>query len=252
MPQGRILLKAICQSKKLAALKTDGARLLYTWLIPNLDINGCFSADPDVIAGQVLTRLKRDSGVVNEYLDDLQSHGLIVVYQNNGDIFLCLPDFSDKQPYLNPEREAKPTILPPTPDQLMSNSRPIPDLLHVKEKEKVNVKVKEKVKAKANDDVFEVFWKAYPRKVAKGEARKAWSKIQDPDTLLPKILETLSAWTNSPDWTKDNRKYCPHPAKWLNDGRWDDEPPTKPKMSVDEMCRIDEERRAKLYAIPRS
>jgi len=57
MPAGRIILKSISGSKKLSKLKSDGARLLYTWLIPHVDVNGCFSADPIVINGQVLTRL---------------------------------------------------------------------------------------------------------------------------------------------------------------------------------------------------
>ena len=72
MPQGRIVLKRICQSKKLADLKTDGARLLYTWLIPNMDINGCFSADPEVIKGQIFTRLRKSTRVIAGYLEDLE------------------------------------------------------------------------------------------------------------------------------------------------------------------------------------
>jgi hypothetical protein len=115
-------LKRICQSKKIANLKTDGARLLYTWLIPNADINGCFSGEVDVIKGQIFTRLKKSDKVVHEYLDDLDKNGLILLYENEGDIFLIIPDFADKQPCLNPTKEATATIPLPTQDQLQSRS----------------------------------------------------------------------------------------------------------------------------------
>ncbi len=126
MPQGRIILKRICQSRKLADLKTDGARLLYTWLIPNVDINGCFSGDPEVIKGQVFTRLKKSPKTIAGYMDDLSSVGLIVQYTANGDRFIQIPDFVEKQPSLNPSKEAESTIPLPTPDQLQTNSGQTP------------------------------------------------------------------------------------------------------------------------------
>lgn len=126
MPQGRIVLKVICQSKKLADLKTDGARLLYTWLMPNVDINGCFSGDPRVINGQVFTRLKKTEKTIETYLEDLVSVGLVVWYEANGDLFLQIPDFVDRQPSLNPDKEAESAIPPPTPEQLQGNSRLTP------------------------------------------------------------------------------------------------------------------------------
>jgi hypothetical protein len=122
MPQGRIILKSISESKKLASLKTDGARLLYTWLITHLDVNGCFSADPDVVNGKVFTRLNKSRKTVVAYMDDLENNQLIIRYETNGDIFLIVPDFVDKQPNLQPKKEGKPTIPRPTPDQLQSNS----------------------------------------------------------------------------------------------------------------------------------
>jgi len=123
MPQGRIILKAICESRKLAALRSDGARLLYSWLIPNLDVNGCFSGDPTVIKGQVFTRLRKSVRTVQSYLLDLEEHGLIIRYTSDGDTYLHVPNFREKQPDLRPEREGKPRIPVPTPEQLRSKSR---------------------------------------------------------------------------------------------------------------------------------
>jgi len=127
MPAGRILLKSISESRKLAALKTDGARLLYTWLIPHLDINGCFSGDPRVIKGKIFTRLAKTTRSIQSFIDDLQRVGLVIIYYAKDDIFLQVPDFAERQPTLNPEREGKPSIPPPTHEQLKSKSRPTQD-----------------------------------------------------------------------------------------------------------------------------
>jgi hypothetical protein len=122
MPEGRILLKRIAQSKKLAALKTDGARLLYTWTLPHLDINGCFHGDAEILNGLIFTRLNKDVEEVEEYLKDIEANGLIVRYDSNGDTYQIYPDFEDKQPKLQRNKEAKPSIPLPTPEQLPTNS----------------------------------------------------------------------------------------------------------------------------------
>lgn len=68
---------------------------------------------------------------------------------------------------------------------------------------------------------FEVFWEYYPRKVGKKDAHKAWEKAKDRPPL-PDILSALAAQKSSEQWTKDNGQFIPHPATWLNQGRWAD------------------------------
>lgn len=118
MPVGRVLLKSISDSKKISRLKTDTARLLYTWLISHLDINGCFSGDPQVVGNKILTRLNISIVDVEKHLKDLEDNNLIMRYETNGDVFLIVPDFIEKQPSLNANREGKPTIPLPTKEQL--------------------------------------------------------------------------------------------------------------------------------------
>lgn len=126
MPVGRIVLKSISDSKKLSKIKTDGARLLYTWLITHLDVNGCYSGDPQVINGKIFTRLNKSNKTVENYLLDLEGNNLIVRYEINGDIFLNVPDFVEKQPSLNPSKEGKTSIPLPPPDLIKSKSRLTP------------------------------------------------------------------------------------------------------------------------------
>lgn len=122
MPAGRIILKSISTSRKLANVKTDGARLLYTWLIVHADINGCFSGDTAIINGAIFPRLKKPLDEIQSYLDDLAAHKLIVLYNYNDDVFLHILQFKEKQPKLYPDRERKPDIPLPTHDQLMQSS----------------------------------------------------------------------------------------------------------------------------------
>lgn len=73
---------------------------------------------------------------------------------------------------------------------------------------------------------FEQFWKAYPRKIGKKDALKAWGKAKDkPQISL--ILEAIGSQVRSEQWTKDNGQYIPNPSTWINQGRWDDQPDIK-------------------------
>ena len=74
------------------------------------------------------------------------------------------------------------------------------------------------------NEPFAEFWKAYPRKVGKRAAQRAWEKLKPP---LPKVLETIAAFKASRGWRKDGGQFIPHPATWLNRGSWDDELPSR-------------------------
>lgn len=71
------------------------------------------------------------------------------------------------------------------------------------------------------DAAFEVFWKAYPKKVSKKDAAKAWSKIK-PDKHQS-IMKGLFNHMSCEQWVKDNGQYIPNAATWLNKERWEDE-----------------------------
>jgi hypothetical protein len=72
-------------------------------------------------------------------------------------------------------------------------------------------------------DGFAAFWTAYPKKVAKPEAMKAWIKAAPDAELAEQIMAGLARAKQSKDWTKDDGQYIPHPTTWLNQRRWEDE-----------------------------
>lgn len=74
---------------------------------------------------------------------------------------------------------------------------------------------------------FAEFWRAYPRKVGKGAALRAWAKMghSGEQDQLAKCLDALKWQRYSRDWKKDNGAFIPHPATYLNEQRYLDEPP---------------------------
>lgn len=123
MADGRMLKKQISRSKKLARLKTDSARMLYTWIIPHLDIEGRLEADPHIVKGEVVPRLETFTPEnIQEYLEDMAAEELIILYHHEGDQFLQLVKFEDHQS-LRKDKEAASRI--PAPSQDISAHTPV-------------------------------------------------------------------------------------------------------------------------------
>ena len=70
---------------------------------------------------------------------------------------------------------------------------------------------------------FNLFWERYPKKLAKRDAEKAFSKINPDEKLFNLILEKLELYKQSEAWLKDGGQFIPYPATWLNGRRWEDE-----------------------------
>jgi hypothetical protein len=76
------------------------------------------------------------------------------------------------------------------------------------------------------NDHFSVFWEEYPRKIGKGQARKAFAaalRKTDIDTILTALRKHKKHWHEP--------KFIPHPSTWLNGERWEDELEEKKKRS---------------------
>lgn len=70
-------------------------------------------------------------------------------------------------------------------------------------------------------DIFNEFWDAYPRKIGKGHARKAFEKAitkVDPNIIIDAAKRYRDDQHRDPQFTA-------HPSTWLNGERWDDQPP---------------------------
>lgn len=70
---------------------------------------------------------------------------------------------------------------------------------------------------------FEEFWKAYPKKVGKGAAERAWKKIKPGHQLCMQMVEAVKRQKQCGQWQRDGGQYIPNPATWLNQRRWEDD-----------------------------
>jgi hypothetical protein len=73
---------------------------------------------------------------------------------------------------------------------------------------------------KRYEDDYKRFWKTYPRRVGKLASYAAWKKalmIADAES----IISGAQAFADDPNRQEE---FTPHPATWLNQGRWEDDP----------------------------
>jgi DNA-binding transcriptional regulator YhcF (GntR family) len=76
---------------------------------------------------------------------------------------------------------------------------------------------------------FDEFYSAYPRKTARGAAKKAWDKLPMEDRQ--RAVEGAQRYANDPN---RDESFTAHPATWLNAERWLDDPMPLRKLSPEE------------------
>lgn len=88
--------------------------------------------------------------------------------------------------------------------------------------------------ARSEAEQFDTWWALYPRKVAKLAARRAWRAAVRRIAFETKcsheqageqLIAALARFHFNPD-----PRYQPHPATWLNAGRYLDEQPAAPSI----------------------
>jgi hypothetical protein len=71
---------------------------------------------------------------------------------------------------------------------------------------------------------FQRFWLAYPHKVSKPAAARAWERLKADDALTDAIVAAVQRDARSSQWLTNRGQFIPHPATWLNGRRWEDRP----------------------------
>ena len=127
-------------------------------------------------------------------------------------------------PTLDKPTQEKPTLGNPT--QLntdISNTEPsnteeeIPPTPPVQTSEKER---RQSCLTKAQKELFDRFWEAYPRKVAKGYAEKVWQKLGATPELASEIVSGVQRAIQNDSRFRDIQ-YTPHPSTWLNGREWE-------------------------------
>lgn len=126
MADGRMLHKKISLNEAVASLDSDMHRLLFTWGISHLDIEGRISGSPKVFRAIVVPLLEHiTSEKVSKFFKDAADKELIIRYQIGKEWFIQYPKFKDNQ-RLRADREA-PSKIPSPPDLPLNTPGLLPE-----------------------------------------------------------------------------------------------------------------------------
>jgi len=232
MARGRMLNKKIGLDKRVAELEEQiglEAVLIFTWLIPHLDVNGRMNAELRMVRNLVFPRLRKITvEMVGETLRVAHEIGLITLYEAQGDQWLQFKNFHKNQPGLRRDREPEPDCPPPPesdndPESIRQSSGSHPEEIPVKRREEKRREEKQK-----RNEVNPTMWDGYlhllavyrslghPRmfKRPKQSAREfSRYKARLAEGWEPSELETavrgchLTPWNAGKDPKTNGRKY---------------------------------------------
>lgn len=99
--KGRSLHWSICQSEQVADVPDPWAKLMFTWMIANVDNCGRMEGEPYQVAGLIFP-LEMSKGTVTtakveKYLQALHDQALIVWYKSGRLRYVWLPKFGNRQ-----------------------------------------------------------------------------------------------------------------------------------------------------------
>jgi len=233
-------------------------RILFIGLWCMADREGRLEDRPKRIKKELLGYDDVSSDDVSDMLQNLHDTGFIERYEAQGERYIQVMNFTKHQ---NPHIKEKGSEIPPpeaalqqpepvendetcgeyeestrqAPDNnsalpvqaplVPGNRLPITDYLSPtpgNAHESAETETAEQ-KTSTSQKRFELFWAAYPKKVGKKEAQKAWKNAKVDSDLFDKIMNAIGRARVTEQWQRDKGRYIPNPATWLNQGRWDDE-----------------------------
>lgn len=213
------------------------ARLLFPGLWMLADREGRLEYRPKRIKAEVFPFDEVDIAAL---VSELQAHGLVKVYSVDGASYLWIIKFTEHQrPHQNETASIIPsysgtdeglaTKVQSTCDQganrfALNPSSLSPSLLN---NESINTPLTPRRGECAYSASFEEFWSTYPLRKGKAAAYRAWKSVEKkhPGVKPPQIITAVKAQVEADTFRSphDGQLYIPHPATWLNAGRWDDD-----------------------------
>ncbi len=223
MANRRMISKSISISRKVNSISDFGA-LLFTWMIPHADDYGVLDGDEGTIKALVVPRRKQTESAVGQALAEMQKVGLIWRYFYKNKPYIQFINFEEHQEGLHKRTSPKLPLYLDCRDDI-DNFTEIPGNSPLIEQNLIEPNRREQNSPKGNEvvyDYFSDFWEVYPKKVAKADAVKAFAKLKINNELMKMVMAGLKRAIKSDAWQKDDGKFVPYPATWINGRRWED------------------------------
>jgi len=77
---------------------------------------------------------------------------------------------------------------------------------------------------------FDSFWRRYPHKQGKAEARRHWAKLSPADRV--EAVEALAVWCEYWSMARTEQRFIPHGSTWVHQRRWEDDLPDLPRLPM--------------------
>ncbi len=210
-----MLKRVITTSARLAALKNDTHRLIYTWMIPFLDVEGRMEADPRIIKGHIAPLLDHiTTRIIELALKDMSINTLIILYESKDNKYLQLLRF-DKHQNLRKDREKESEIPPPPPEDAGITPGGLPEDAGITPKQvKLSLNLsKDKDIVKPSDVGLTLASLLFEKIKSRNHAHKppdlkVWAKDIDlmisRDARDPTEIEEVICWCQNNDFWKNN------------------------------------------------
>ena len=192
------------------------AEVFYRRLMSKVDDHGLYDARPSILRSSLFPlRVDRvREADITRWMAACQKAGVIALYQHDGKPYLQM---------LDTRWQARSEPKHPIPTENNCKQVQTPVYLFGDGDGVVVEDVKRSSAPSGADGLFDEFWKTYPKKAGKDAARKAFAKRKPSRELLDQMLASIREQVKTDAWRKDGGQYIPHPATWLNEGRWQDE-----------------------------
>lgn len=192
------------------------ARLLFVNLFTIADDAGRGRATSRLLAS-LLYPYDDDAGhLIDGWMSELRGVEAVRLYEANGIAYFDIPKWLEHQKIDRPSASRIPLysdkFAKPREDARASDALPCTlDL--------VPTPLKPPKGGGVYTEEFLKFWEAYPHKVGKDAAWKAWKKRKD-RPIINAILASVEIYTRT---KPAEREWC-NPSTWINQGRWNDAP----------------------------
>jgi hypothetical protein len=223
----RILKESICTSENIDMLSAFQETVFYR-LIVNCDDYGRMDARPKLLASRLFPMKDIRVSQITDALLALTSAKLVTLYEVDGKPFLQMNTWDQHQTI----RAKKPKY--PGIEEGVQASESICKQMQADECKCSRNPIQSESNPNSNTnttrerDLFSEWYAKYPRKIDPTKARKAWEKLKVDEPLFENIMRGLDKWIAA--W--DDPQFIPHPTTWLNNRRWESEPPKQKKQNA--------------------
>lgn len=229
----RILKESICTSDDIDSL-TAFQEVMFYRLIVNCDDYGLFDGRLLILKAKLFPLKDISLEEIAENLNALVEKGLVFPYEVDGKPYLKIKTW-DKHQQTRSQKSKYPAPNPEEASDINGNQDNAPEKssdINGNQLKSNDIKChrnpiqneSESIK-RVRDERFDRFWSAYPKKVGKGAAERAFAKYKPDDDLTDRMIRAVEQAKRSDQWRKDGGQFIPNPATWLNQKRWEDEVP---------------------------